>query len=384
MRLLLSIMALQMRLYMKNKTSLLVMIGLPIAFTGLFGVLMGGGGGDGPSHVPVAIVDQDGSPASRRVIELLEQDQDIRIVSTVDGDMDRLFNDRRIEAGAIIPAGFARRIADGEAPELILVKAPAGNMQVAVQPSFARAAAVVAQNYTLAHLMDPANPEQAYTQIDQERQAVQIGVVATKAVVNAREGSSQLEDAALGMTVMFMMMVLVSMGGVVLQERATGTWGRLLTTPVNRFQVLTGYLLAFFLIGMIQLSVLVVTTSLLYGISWGPLPQLALVAAALSFCSVGLGLFIASIAKSYEQHQVAASAVVLITSFLGGVFWPLDVVGKTMQMVGRLIPQAWAMDALRAVMFRGGAWDQLLLPLAVLCGMTVLFMGIGLARVRFE
>lgn len=381
MRQLLSIAALQMRLHMKNKVSLLVMFGLPLAFTGLFGVLMGGV--EGPTKVPVAVVDRDGSFASRQVVEALQREPEINLIVTADGEMDQLFADRRIEAGAVIPVGFARAIADGGAPEMIVVTAPGGNMQVAVKPALTRAAAVVAQNYTLARHIDPANPEAAYSQVEVERQAIQIGLAVSKEAARGG-GNSQVEGSALAMTVMFTMMVLAGMGGVVLQERTIGTWGRLLTTPTPRFQMLMGYLLAFFLTGMIQLAILVLTTSLIYGIDWGPLPQLAVVGAAISLCSVGLGLFLSAITKSYEQQQVAASAVVVITSLLGGVFWPLDVVGKTMQFVGRLTPQSWAMDALSEVMFRNAAWDQLLVPVAVLGGMAILFMGVGLARVRFE
>lgn len=382
MRQLLMLAMLQLRLYMKNKTSVLVMFGMPLAFTGLFGTLMGGV--DGPAQVPVAIVDRDGSLASRQVIDKLREDADIKLTVTSDADLDRLFSDRRIEAGAIIPAGFGQAIADGGAPEVLIVTAPGGNMQVAAQPSISRAAAVVAQNYALATAINPANPEQGYVKVEAERQAVQVGLVATTESARPNENGSQLEGSALGMTVMFVMMVLVGMSGVILQERATGTWGRLLTTPATRFHVMGGYLLAFFLTGMIQLSVLVLTTSLIYRLDWGPLPQLAVVAAALSLCSTGLGLFIASMTRSFEQQQVIGSAVVLISCFLGGVFWPLDIVGSTMQMIARFTPQAWAMDALREVMFRGGAWDQLLIPVAVLGGMTVLFMGVGLTRVRFE
>jgi ABC-2 type transport system permease protein len=59
-------------------------------------------------------------------------------------------------------------------------------------------------------------------------------------------------------------------------------------------------------------------------------------------------------------------------------------VSPTMQRIGYLTPQAWAIDGFREVMLRGGAWSGLMWPLVVLLGITAVFLTAGVLRVRYE
>lgn len=382
MRRLLSIAMLQFRLVVKNKGSLLLMFAMPLAFTAIFGLLMGGS--SGPVKVPVAVVDLDGSFASQQVIALLEEESGIKVRSAAEGELDRLFVDHKIEAGAIIPAGFGAMIESGRAPELLVATAPGGNMQVAIQPLLTRAGTVVTENLTLARRLNPADPAAEYAKVAAERKAAQVGLTVTPEAGRPSESGSQLQSSALGMIVMFLMMSMVAQSGALLTDRTLGTWGRLLTAPTTRLQLMGGYLLSLFLTGCFQTAVLVGATRLIFQIDWGPLPQLAAVSALVVLCAAGFGLFLAGFVRSAEQQRAVGSGLVVITCFLGGVFWPLDLMGKGMQLAGRLTPQAWAMEGFREVMLRGGAWANLVTPMAALAGLAVLFMGIGLARVRFE
>ncbi|WP_051074261.1 ABC transporter permease [Effusibacillus pohliae] len=63
-----------------------------------------------------------------------------------------------------------------------------------------------------------------------------------------------MSERAVGFSVMFLMMTLVSATGTILEVRRTGVWYRMLSTPVARWQVIAGYLLSFFLLGWIRLA----------------------------------------------------------------------------------------------------------------------------------
>lgn len=383
MRQLFGIAMLQFRLQLKNKGSLAMMFFMPLAFTAIFGLALGGS--PGSKKIPLAVVNLDGTFAARQVVTALQDDELIKVTAVNESDLKQLFADHRVQAGLVIPAGFEKAMAGGAAPALTVVTAPGGgNSQVAVRPAVTRAAAAVAQNYTLAMRLNQTNPDEAYAKVANERAAVQIGLAESKEAAAVKAGSNSLMDSSLGFTVVFVMMMVLMMSGVILQERQNGTWGRLLTTPASRAAVLGGYLLSFYVTGAFQFSVLVLASSLLFKVAWGPILPLAVVASSLILCTSGLGLLLAGLVKTAEQQKAVGMLVVISTSFLGGVYWPLDLMSKTMQRIGHLTPQAWAMDGLREVMFRGGAWPQLATPLGVLLGLAVVFMSIGLLRVRFD
>jgi ABC-2 type transport system permease protein len=56
-----------------------------------------------------------------------------------------------------------------------------------------------------------------------------------------------------------------------------------------------------------------------------------------------------------------------------------------MQQLGKVVPQAWALDGYYDVLIRQGTSLGDVLPsLVALLGFTVVFAGVGLSRFRFE
>lgn len=357
---------LQFRLVLRSKGTLLVMFGLPLLLTLIFGVLVGGGsGGADEQTYPIAAVNQDQSAAADRLMETLRNEKALEIEVVTEPEMLKLFSDKKVMAGLVIPEGYGEALASGNDPVVRLITAPGGgNLEVAVRPVISRVVARAAR----------------------ERQGSAIPVhseVLHRSGADT-EGISSVGSSAMGFSIMFIMMVVLQLSGVILQERQHGTWGRLLTTPSTRTAILGGYLLSFLITGMFQFLVLVAGSRYLFGVSWGPMLPLAAMGFGFVLCSSGLGLLLAGLVRTAEQQRTIGTLVVVATSMLGGVFWPLEFVGETMQRIGYLTPQAWAMDGFREVMLRGGAWDALSTPLAVLVGMALVFMAGGLARVRYE
>ena len=82
-------------------------------------------------------------------------------------------------------------------------------------------------------------------------------------------GMTGISYSSAGFAIMFVMMMMLSMTGVLIEARQTGIWSRLFVSPVSRFQVMAGYFLSFFLVGWIQFSILIILSSVLFGVEWG-------------------------------------------------------------------------------------------------------------------
>lgn len=391
MRQALQISLLQFRLTLKSKSVVFMMFGLPLLFTLIFGSLATGETAQGPRSFPIAVVDSDDSFIAHKLVEALQQEKLVRVTLMTTVQMNKAFSDKQIDSAVVIPTGFQQGVADGSAPELQLVASPDGNRNAGLAPAIQRAVARVAGDYRLARQMagsgaPDSKVADSYAKVVADRQALAVTVERTQ-VTRPETGNakqSNVGQVAMGFTVTFLMMTIFMKGGAILQERQNGTWGRVLTTPASKVAIVGGYLFSFFLVGMFQFIVLVVAGSLLFQITWGPLPQLLVMGAALVLCSAGMGLFLAGVVRTHEQQATIGAVFVTATSMLGGVYWPLEMMSKTMQRIGHLTPQAWAIEGLREVMLRGGAWGSLTWPLVVLLSITVIFLGAGLLRVRYE
>jgi ABC-2 type transport system permease protein len=385
---------LRMRQTFQSKATLIMSFAMPLLMTVIFGVALGGGGGGESSGrtYPIAIVDADATFASRQLVAALSGEQELRVQVVTADRLPRLFTDRQIDAGLIIPAGFQQGIRDGKPPELVMQSAPGGSTNVTAGPAVQREAARVAGDYLLARQIagtatDEVRVAEAYSRVASERKSLGITAVqesARKTESTAPAKGAQLGQSALGFTVMFVMMLVFMGGGAILQERQIGTWGRLLTTPTPKLAILGGLILSFFITGLAQFGVLWGLTAVLFRANWGPPLPLLAVASALILCGGAMGLCLAGFVRTQEQQAAIGVALVISTSMLGGVYWPLDFVSPLMRRIAYLTPQAWAMDGFREVMLRGGAWGALLWPLVVLLSLAVIFTTAGLLRVRYE
>lgn len=392
----LSIAWLHWRTTFKSKGALVTMFGMPLILTLIFGVLVGGGNGQSGSKgyvYPVAVINHDQSFASDKLISLLDEEANITVRMTTEAEMTKLFADQKVEAAVVIPANFGADLAAGTAPDVKLVAGPGRNTYMGVGPTVRGLVPRLAQDYqlalrslTAADRSDAAKVEAAYAKVVAERKEVTT-TVTTHAVTDTaakEQGFTATNGTSVGFTVTFVMMQCFMMSGVILMERKHGTWGRLLTTPNSKLAIMSGYLLSFFLVGMAQFAILVGATRLLFQVSWGPLLPLFVMGAGTVLSASGMGLFLAGIVKTFEQQMSIGILFINATAMLGGAYWDLSMVSDLMRRIGYLTPQAWAIDGFKAVMLRGGTWEAIALPMAVLMGITVVFMTAGLLRVRYD
>lgn len=378
----LSICLQQVRLQLRQRGNLLMLIGIPIFFVLLFGKIIAGGSSSG---IPLAVVDLDQSVVSQRLVIDLQADKALVPQFATLGELDTMVGAHQIEAALIIPQGYGSGLLSGQNPALdVRGTQSQGSLQVGAlvrqhAMQITRAAAV-------AHTLEGSSGapvESAFTQTMDAYATLPAGYHVA-AQNRAGQELSKTSGAALGFTLMFVMYGLVGMAGVFLQEREQGTWQRILFSTASKVQIMGGYVLSFVVAGWLQFGILIVLTHLLFGVQWRSPAHLAVVVTATILAVSGLGLFLAGVVRSREQQRIIGSSITTVTSMLGGIFWPLDLVGPVMQKIAYLTPQAWAMDALREVMLRGGDWSHIALPVAVLLGMAAVYMTAGIARVRYN
>jgi ABC-2 type transport system permease protein len=188
-----------------------------------------------------------------------------------------------------------------------------------------------------------------------------------------------------GMMVFYVFFSGAATAQTLLLEEEGGTLPRLFTTPTPISSVLGGRILASLATLVLQVVVLLVASALVFGINWGqPLP-LALTTLGLVLLAASFGLFITSLLKDTRQAGIVYGGVLTILGVVGmiGIFTagaPTASRGG-FDIISRLTPHGWAVDGYQRLLDGGGMGD-VLLPVAVTLGLSVLFFVLGLLRFR--
>ena len=169
-------------------------------------------------------------------------------------------------------------------------------------------------------------------------------------------------------------------------ERSASTLDRLLSTPVTEGEIVTGYALAFGLVGLVQSCVIIGAAIILFDVMIvGNVLLALLVIFILGVGNQGLGFMLSSIAKNEFQAIQFLPLILFPSILLSGVFWPIEAVPTLLRPVSYFIPLTYAVEGMRSVMIRGwsvdGIWLELLILVAFAVAMLVLST-FGLKRRR--
>jgi ABC-type multidrug transport system permease subunit len=189
-----------------------------------------------------------------------------------------------------------------------------------------------------------------------------------------------------GNAVLFGFFIAMAVAMSFASERHTGTWRRLLASPVPRWQTLVGKLVPYYLISLVQLAFLFGLGAGVFGMKIaGSVPALCVLSLALSLCAVCLGMLFASFGATEKQIGSIVSVVLLVMGLLGGCMFPRLLMPPAMQQIGHIVPHSWALDGYTDLLIRKGTGlADIASPIAALCAFAAGFAILGLWRFRFE
>jgi ABC-2 type transport system permease protein len=169
------------------------------------------------------------------------------------------------------------------------------------------------------------------------------------------------------------------------EERRTGTWRRLLASPVPPSTLLLAKLLPYVALGAIQVSLLFLVGAFGFGMKvTGSIPALLTLTIGVACCAATLGLAIAAFSATEKQISSLGSVIILIMGLLGGCMVPRVLMPPILQQIGLAVPHGWALDGYNAVIVRGGGFADIGKQLAAVYGFAFAFGMIGIRRFRFD
>lgn len=193
--------------------------------------------------------------------------------------------------------------------------------------------------------------------------------------------SSSLAYLALGLSVFFLSFSLFDNIKSLLDEQREGTLNRLITTGTGIGHILLGKIGGAFLLGVLQLGILVVATRLLFNLSWGnSIPGLIFIIVAAAVAMTSLGTFLSTFARDSRQADILAGAIILSSAALGGSFFPPYGFPDWLQKLSYLTVNRWAVDGLVDLIIRNLTFGDVLLEGSVLFGLAGILFAFSVWR----
>jgi ABC-2 type transport system permease protein len=196
------------------------------------------------------------------------------------------------------------------------------------------------------------------------------------------QNTNGFTQSAPGMGSMFVLSSVLGLGAAFVTERKEWTLQRMMTTPVPRWQILTGKLLARYILGVTVLSAMLVVGSL-FGVHWGDLGVVIAIMLTLVLALTAIALAFATMVESVQQAAGLALLLTLSLPPLGGAWWSLSIVPDWMRVIGHISPIAWSQDAFSALLFHNAHLLDVLPSLVILLLFAIVFFAFGLRRFRY-
>jgi ABC-2 type transport system permease protein len=162
-------------------------------------------------------------------------------------------------------------------------------------------------------------------------------------------------------------MMLSSMSLV--REGEIGTLEQLMVTPLTKYQLLLGKLIPFLILSCIELALVTAAAVRFFHIAMeGSYLLLAGLALVYLFTTLGLGIFVSTVARSQQQAMFIAWFFMVFMVLMGGFFIPIANMPPLLQKLTYLNPMRYFMSITRDLFQKGSSFEMLLgeaVPMAV-------------------
>ena len=326
-------------------------------------------------NVALVVRDADKTNISRLLLEKVIQSRRFKIAG-YEQAQDRLkgyFETGKASLTLAIPKGFEKDLARGRQPELqILVDGVDSNTSLVAMGYLQR---------IIADSKDYLSAELGITQPVLSRSSLKISPRIRVWFNPNLESKFFMLPGIVAILVTMTTTLLTGLG--IVRERELGTLEQLNVTPIRPWQLMLGKTIPFAILGFILFSLALTVLVLWYRIPMvGSLGLLLLFAFIFLLSTLGVGLFISTVATTQQQAVFLAFFFTIFAILTSGLFAPIHNMPPFVQKLTYLNPVRYFMDIVRGIYLKGSGIEYLWPD-----GVALLAWGIGaisLASFRFK
>jgi ABC-2 type transport system permease protein len=296
-------------------------------------------------HITAGVADLANTQVSRHYIQSMQASQIIDITQRFSGprEMERALNEGKINVGIFIPPDFEQRRGRGEPVGQLLINGSDPTIESIVR--------------RLGNIPFPGEKTAA------DR-------LAMRTFYNPeRRSAVQIVPALIGVILNLTMVLFTAIA--IVRERERGNLELLITTPVKTGELMLGKLLPYILIGLVQVTIILIVGKWLFKVPiHGSLFDLYVAAALFIAATLSLGLLISTVAQTQFQAMQLTMFTFLPSILLSGFMFPFEGMPKVAQWIAEVIPLTHFVRLARGILLRAASLESFGVELLALAAFT--------------
>ena len=352
----------------RDRVTFAMIVGIPIIQLTLFGYAIN----TDPKHMPTAVIAPDHSEFTRSLVAALKTSDYFRIVSDSPDEAEAHAALLRGTAQFVvsIPVDFTSKLLRGERPT-VLIEADASD-----PTAVGAAIAAINELPTVVSRKDLTGP---------------LGYLAAQpppfdVTVHRHYNPESLTQYNIvpGLMGVILTMTMVMMTGLAItRERERGTMENLLAMPLSPLEVMTGKIVPYVAIGLIQATIILLAARFVFNVPFvGSLVTLFLASLLFIACNLTVGITVSSLAGNQLQAMQLTFFYFLPNILLSGFMFPFRGMPEWAQWVGSVLPLTHFNRLVRGILLKGADWPDLWQSVWPLAVFMIIVMGVALRFYR--
>ncbi len=327
-------------------------------------------------NVPVVICDMDNSRISRNYSQKITNSGYFVKIETIGNikEIDSYIDNGKASIGVIIPGGFGRDVISGRTVQI----------QGIIDGSDSNTA-TIGMNY-LTMITNKYSQELSLDKIEKIK-SLKINIQKINPEVRIwynPELKSRyfMIPGVLGLLLMVTTLMLTSLA--IVKEKEIGTLEQLIVTPIKPYELVLGKLIPFVIIGIIDIILVLTVATLWFRVPVkGNVFLLFFFSITFLISTLGLGLFVSTIASNQQQAMIVAMFFIMMPMmYLSGFIFPIDNMPKIIQLVTLIMPLRYYFNIVRGIFLKGVGFYELWLDFLMLLLLGLIIFTLSVSRFK--
>lgn len=320
-------------------------LALTIVFPIVMLFLLGYAATNDVRNIPLAVYDQDKSDASRQLLDAYRAADYFTFAFDVGSsdEITKLIDSGAARAAIIIPPDYSEQI-NGNTPAQI------GFIIDGSDPTLANTALSAA---TLIGQSKGAEVLQQKMVMSGKSGVNNVIDIRTQVWYNPEMVSAYfMIPGLIGMILQFLTTILTATS--IVRERERGTIEQLIVTPLKPWELVVGKMAPYVIIAFMDTIEVLIAGVLLFHVPInGSVSLLLLLCALFLVTTLGIGLFISTVANTQQEAMLTTMFTIMPSIFLSGFFFPLAAMPAILQWISYVIPLRYFLIIARGIVLKG-------------------------------
>jgi ABC-2 type transport system permease protein len=350
----------------RDKRSLFILFGMPIAQIMLFGFAIT----NEINNVNIAILDHSKDVITEEIIHEIEASKYFTISAPIlnETEIETAFKKGHVKAVLIFEKNFSKNLGkENNATVQVIADATDPNTANTIS-NYVNA---ILQNYQQQINVAVKTPYQI--------------IPKTRMVFNPELKSVFMFVPGV-MTIILMLVSAMMTSISITREKELGTMEILLVSPLKPFQVIIGKVVPYIFLSIINAIIIVLLGIFVFNMPvQGSYFLLVVESVLFIITSLSLGILISTVSASQQTAMmISLMALMLPTILLSGFIFPVSSMPLPLQIISNIVPAKWFIIILKGIMLKGVGLQFIWKSTLILVGMTLFFIGLSVKKYKIR